>query len=325
MTTLRKISTFILLLSWGFAPFSQNPYYVLEVDSAEYAPLEGAQVMDPVLNDMEGGWDDPYFQTMLLMEFPIFGDLCTSLIQDGLGNFMVAQVDALTVNLLVPGAYDLADIGLVDKAVSEIRWITEGNPGEKIFKLEWWDCGYYEEIIELDSLGPSRYNAQIWLHEATGVIEYRFGIVDIQFDLQLPAMPMGLVHSFDGNDAGEFYMLTGDESAPELVEVTFNSVFSATLTGSPSLGRIYRFLPNPDQVVESPANQALAIYPNPSSTMIQFNAGPGVKHWMLYDLVGREVDRGACQGQSTLDVKALRSGTYFLNVEGFKSARVMVR
>lgn len=325
MITLRKPLILLLLLGCRLALCSQNPYYTLEVDSAAYVPLEGAQVMGPILNDMDGGWDDPYFQAMVLFEFPLFGDACTSFIQDGLGNYMLSEVDDINSNLLVPGAYDIADIGLVGEEVSEIRWMTEGVLGDRIFKLEWWDCGYYEEIIQLDSLGPSRYNAQLWLHEATGVIEYRFGIVDIQFDLELPAMPIGLGHNYDGNNSGEFFMLSGDEGSPDLVEVTFNTVFSATLTGSPALGRIYRFLPEMDGVASTSANHLLAVYPNPSNTTIQFNTGPGITYWALYDLMGREVDQGACQGQGTLDVKALKLGTYFLSVEGFKPARVMVK
>ena len=296
--------------------------YVFEVDSADYIDLVGSTPLD------DPGWDDPEFLVNLGFDFPFFGQMISELYQGGLGSMMATPGENMGYNVLVPGLYDLADLPASQKDYSQISWLTEGTSGDHIFKIEWQNCGFYEEVFEGDSLAPSRYNGQVWLYEATGTIEYRYGLIDVQFEPESPFVTVGLARNVNESvGEGELYLLTGPESAPTLVQTILELAGTSGVTSDPSWGRIYRFTPEVDAVDEAAAATLaqLSVYPNPATGPVQINLGPQATFWRAVDMAGRTIAEGKAQGWTTVDLSGAAAGQYLLHAEGFAPTPLVIR
>jgi hypothetical protein len=326
MTTQR--SPLLLLALLAFLAFhtsvasAQFPY-TLETDSSSYVDLVGSPSL------AAPGWDDPEFSVELGFDFPFFGQMTSGFSQMGLGNIMGTPVSESAMDFFIPGAYDLADLSTVIDEDSKISYLLEGTPGAYVFKIEWRNCGFYEEVFEGDdnSTFSSRYNAQVWLYEASGVIEYRYGLIDIQFETESLSTPIGLAHNLNGDDeTGDMYVLSGDESEPYLLLTTLEEFLFSGLTSHPSFGRIYRFTPAIDAIDEaSSALPLLDLYPNPATDHVQFDLGPKLQTWRAVDLTGRTLASGTGQGLTHLDLTNFAQGTYILQVAGFAPAPLVIR
>jgi hypothetical protein len=310
-----------LLAFLAFHTSAASAQYTLEVDLADYVDLVGSPSL------AAPGWDDPEFSVDLGFDFPFFGQITSGFSQIGLGNMMGTPASESALNLFIPGAYDLADLSTVIKEDSKISYLLDGTPGNYVFKIEWNNCGLYEEVFEGDSntTYSSRYNAQVWLYEASGVIEYRFGLIDIQFETNPPFIALAQNLNVD-EEVGDLYMLVGNESAPTLEITTFDDGFTIGLTSDPIFGRIYRFTPAIDAIDEaSSALPLLDLYPNPATDRVQFDLGPKLQTWRAVDLTGRTVASGTGQGLTHLDLTNFAQGTYILHVAGFAPASLVIR
>jgi hypothetical protein len=326
MTTQRSPLLLLALLAFlafhTSAALAQFPY-TLETDSSSYVDLVGS-------TSLAGpGWDDPEFSVELGFDFPFFGQITSGFSQMGLGSIMGTPSSESTMDFFFPSVYDLADLPAVINEDSKISYLLEGTPGEHVFKIEWNNCGFYEEVFEGDSNSnfSSRYNAQVWLYEASGVIEYRFGLIDVQFETETPSAPIGMGHNLtEDGETGNMYVLVGDESAPLLQLTTVESFYYPGLTSDPSFGRIYRFTPAIDAIDEaSSALPLLDLYPNPATDRVQFDLGPKLQTWRAVDLTGRTVASGTGQGLTHLDLTNFAQGTYILQVAGFAPAPLVIR
>lgn len=310
------LASLLIILTGSLS--AQLPY-VFEVDSADYIDLVGSTPLD------EPGWDDPNFLVNLGFDFPFFGQMISELYQGGYGSFMGAESESGGGNYLNPGFYDLADLPASQKDYSQISWLTEGTLGDHIFKIEWKNCGFYEEVFEGDTISPSRYNGQIWLYESTGTIEYRYGLIDVQFEQEPPVL-VGLVRNLY-DDQGDLFFLTGPESAPTFAQVPFELADFSGVTSDPSWGRIYRFTPEVDAVDEAAAATLaqLSIYPNPATGPVQINLGPQTTLWRAVDMAGRTIAEGKSQGWTTVDLSGAAAGQYLLHAEGFAPTPLVIR
>ena len=134
-----------------------------------YYPLEKAALIDSASFDHELGWDDPEFSVPLGFTFSFLGNEIETLDQlgDGAGMFGSSS-NSSGVPLfygLMPVSFDLADRGISGEEPSLIRYQTTGNPGERVFVIEWYNAGLYEEIFDSETLPESSLNFQISLYE----------------------------------------------------------------------------------------------------------------------------------------------------------------
>ena len=118
-------------------------------------------------------WDDPEFTAPIGFDFEFFGKTHNQIMLIGLGGVLAFEdiytVD--TVDVLIPYLDDLMDLENFDQNLqSSISYLTEGNPGERIFKLEWKNSGFYNS-----NTADNQISFQMWLYETSNDIEFRFG------------------------------------------------------------------------------------------------------------------------------------------------------
>jgi len=139
-----------------------------------------------------------------------------------------------------------------------ISYKITGSAGNQIFKLEWRNA-YFSNGFSGDSL-----NAQLWLYEATGVVEVHIGPTNVQQDW---AAYFGDGPGIGLESPNEEIGLFGSADNP-CVEV--NPPYSFGVEGTPSNGMVYKFTPggsttnycSTSDVSETILSQHISVYPN---------------------------------------------------------------
>ena len=65
----------------------------------------------------------------------------------------------------------------------------------------------------------------------------------------------------------------------------------------------------------SSASEALKVYPNPTTGMVNLNLGKGKWQVQVYDITGRKVMERQCEGQSNFDLSQQQKGLYLLKAQ----------
>ena len=314
--------TVLSFLSFSHLCFCQNSYELIILEEL-YNPLEKATLIDNSLYDYENGWDDPEFSVPLGFTFSFLGNEIESLDQIGLGSLMfgMATSQAPLFCGLMPVGFDLADRGIVEDDPSLIRYQTTGNPGERVFAIEWHNAGLYEEIFESDTVPVSSLNFQIWLYETDHSIEFRYGSMmypafDPTFDDQI-ITSIFLDYNFSSNE-GNILTLSGHPAFCSLENIN-----SADELGTYSLsyyvnGMVYRFEPTsiPFSVNENHI-LSCSIYPNPTSNSLTVDFGDlnGVNTTIkLYDASSKLVFEKKSSSTIMIDVSEFAKGIYSLEL-----------
>ncbi|MDO5655921.1 MAG: hypothetical protein Q4G27_07255 [Flavobacteriaceae bacterium] len=81
-----------------------------------------------------------------------------------------------------------ADLGNLGQGggLSPISYVLEGEIGTRIFKMQYSNIGFREDI-EANNISTDFANFQLWLYESTNIIEVHFGeslITDNSLDFQ---------------------------------------------------------------------------------------------------------------------------------------------
>jgi hypothetical protein len=234
--------------------------YSFSHSTGAYTDLTGAiQISNNEL------WDDPVYVVPIGFNFKLFGVL-TDHVYFGIGTGGLVStkiINEVADYLIIPFEADLVDRGMIAGASqSPISYKTEGAAGNRIFKLEWKNAGFYNEWDIYETLNDY-VNFQLWLYEATGDVEVHYGssmITDAYIDYG--SATGALIGLYDYN-LSNAYLLSGPPNDPELT-----SEF-AYLNGTPSDGTIYAFsklatgIKNTDQMLYS-----VNLYPNPAHSEI---------------------------------------------------------
>ena len=153
----------------GFNPRGDGTRRFASITSQPYVPLEEYSLLDIPL-----GWDDPEEILPIPFDMVLWGDTCTVLATANLGEMILGAGEAN--HAIGPVFSDICDVSPTDLSgedVSEIRHSIEGVAPNRIFKIEYHNVGFYDEVYGGDSLGTAsqRANYQVWLHE-TGTITF---------------------------------------------------------------------------------------------------------------------------------------------------------
>lgn len=240
----------IILLAYVFITFgldAQNIYY-FDVDNQPYQSLNQQGVL---LND-NNIWDEPQFAIPLGFEFFLFDDRIDTLYTgDGIGAFLhnIPKPEFTNSNsdrFIVPYETDLQDRGALDNSSSKspivFRW--EGFPGQRVFKLEWANAGFFDERDTNGTMNDF-VNLQVWIYEETSAIEFHYGesqITDPDINFYgLSGPTIGIMSSVLSLPI----VLVGDPENPSL---TNDLSVPVGLDSTPPNGTIYRFTPDLDTV-----------------------------------------------------------------------------
>jgi len=242
----------LLLFALFITPLLQaqvGPYNFVVLQE-DYQPLTNGTELFPNLI-----WDDPELTVDIPIDFDLFEFPVDSIFIGSVSTFFSSEgtyeYDE-TGAVIFPFLVDLLDRGEVTPdytALSPVRHETTGDVGERIFKFEISNAGFYDEYANIDSM-PSFVNVQFWLYEANNAFEYRYGpshifAPDLLFaDYGGPIV--GCLDSLNGYDydVQTWYFLNGDPTSPEVavVEGELDTEYDlVSLDGVPADKTVYRF------------------------------------------------------------------------------------
>lgn len=330
----KSCMTFILSAAVSISAQAQFPYEG-SVFTDEYVSLQ-----DPTLLGIEVGWDDPGFTIPLPFTFSLGDIQAFELNLGGTGEMLFAMDEIGDVNILWPLSLDVIDASNAmtkdPEDVSTIGYQTEGNEPNRIFKIEWNNCGVYEEIDELGT-ADIRVNWQVWLHEGSGMIEYRFGpttLTDEDLLNLLEGAPFssGIILNWDEEGySGDLYTADGEATNPSWSLATdFSSWYYSGegLTSVPQEGTGYRFNGTSTSIAETNlVNNAFQLFPNPaSSSCVVSNLTDTRQQYSCLSVAGKIVGQWMLAPQATqrLDVSEYAPGLYVIQTNQGVSQKLMI-
>ena len=304
---------------------AQGFLYDFEVDNQAWEALENATQLIP--GEI---WDDPELEIPIGFPFSYFGESYDSLFQIDLGSGFVFErfhldgPEDVSIPLLFPYVSDIVDRG-ESQGVSQspISYLVEGDAGSRIFKLEYLNAGFFEDFS-----GEDFINFQLWLYEATGVIEVRFGprqitnFNEVHLDWGGPSVFLieGYV-IFQGGTSGNianWASITGSSSNPTMSVISdvdpevLNPSQIAVMSEDPVDGAVYRFSPVITSTRDYLGQRALNLFPTVASESITVEI-PEAGELYIVALDGSVVSSNPIgKGTRNVDVSVLTPGQYFV-------------
>jgi len=294
------------------AAYSQFPYSATVLNEY-YLPLD-----NPTSLDIEVGWDDPEVQIPLDFSIDLDGNNSGGILMlGGTGEMLMNTTENGLMNILWPISLDVMDIGAVEaEEFSSIQYQVTGESPNRILKVEWYECGLYEEIANLGTT-TVRLNFQTWIYESGGIIEFRFGSNTIPSDFsEFDFLTSGIILGFDYDYYdGTFYTASGDADAPDwtLSDDFYQWYYSGTnLSGVPVEGTVYRFGPAVHIAETETSAPNFFTYPNPTAGSAWIQNGMEAAEFQVFDATGRSIHTfflGA-GNQTQLPSEVWAAGTY---------------
>ncbi len=314
------------LLGFAFASlaYAQEYTYDFEVDADAYTNLQ-----DPISINDGITWDDPQAEIPIGFEFQLFDKTISELILSenaGLGGLLLGETESpIEVAVLMAYGPDIIDrasdtINYYGEpgSLSPLSYLVEGEVGERIFKMEWNNVGFYADVDENGS-STDYTNFQMWLYEANNNVELRFGPTSIEDpdlayegeDGPLVAIAPSLnIITTELTASG--IALTGSVDAPEAIETMDIDV---TMEGTIAEGTVYRFVYDEITAIDEATDlrsEKISLHPNPvqDQLYIQWTAMP--EQVEIMDMSGRLV-RSVRPYSNGIKVGDLAPGMYVLS------------
>ncbi len=338
--TTKIIFTFALLFTLTNINAQTFPY-LLVTETDTYANLQEATV----LSSVGDSWDDPEYVVPIGFNFEFYGEEFSSLTFGGLGGMVFFQ-DQYTVDsldLLFASLDDLIDIETIDPSLqSTISHTTEGTAGSQIFKLEWDDCGFFNEAFDFGTI-ENRVTFQMWLYEGTNDIEFRFGpstIVNPNLIFDFGSATPAIIENFTtdaslNQDLDIFWYLTGASTDPSIASADSTVIDTYNLTAldsHPADGQVYRLL-NPSTST-STLRQELAVKVYPTVVVDNFSVEVSdevlaeTTTLFVHNNLGLEVYNNTITNYTTqLNASKFPAGIYYVTVmnENGKSVQKLIK
>ncbi len=315
---MKNIFTIVLFIAIGLTARAQQiPYIVTGFND----PYE--DIAEPISLSNGEVWDDPEYFVNIGFNFQLINEVFQNVLILYPGAQVVsADVMEDSVALMGPYMSDIMDAGVLqDSSISPISYAIEGQPGSRIFKLEWKNVGFYYEL-ESGGLMGNRISFQMWLYEGSNIIEYRYGPNSIKngslvHDFGVPFVVLGQQVAIDGSSWEGLWIIGGTEAAPVATAWTDPDVLPdpGLFPGSefPS-GTVIRFSPTFTNVMEN-NKPAFAIFPNPINDNLNISWNSSKAMAQLFDITGKEVSSLILQnGIQQMSVSDLSAGSYVLRI-----------
>lgn len=295
--------------------FAQEIEYSFEQFSSQYSDLTS-----PISINNGEIWDDPEYVVPLDFEFKLFNSTISALtFIDGFGAdlFSVDSTKAIwTITAdITDRAYleddegeNLGELG----SSSPISYINEGEPGERIFKLQWKNAGFYE-----DEDKDYFINFQLWLFETTDMIEIHFGPSEVPNSFFIEEENLVGFFKKNNNNPPPFgYILNeytgGYQFATSYLDFNFSPAYFNSI---PKEGTVFRFYPEYAVGIEK-LELGFKTYPNPVKDLLYIDNYDNVLlHCEIINLQGEIIQQFASIERTVIiDCSEFSSGTYFLKI-----------
>jgi len=288
--------------------------YQLHVSNEAYVPLaDGISITDGEV------WQSPFAIIPVGFNAQLFNfDVPEVTIANDGATIYTGQYDggAFTA-FLSPFELNIVDRGSMSTtSESEISYLTTGDPGERVFTIEWSNVGFYDELY-----GPGTndnfINYQVKLFEATGAVRYCYGTSSItNSELVYEGESGPRVSLFEGEEysGGEVYLLFDDPLNPQ-VFAEFDYFGNTFLNGTPPDGTVYEFLPLATGLDE-PSLVEVQLFPNPVVDFVQVIGIDTMEplRFAVYNSEGAIANQGDLIN-GRLNVKPLNKGFYVIQIQ----------
>lgn len=178
-----------------------------------------------------------------------------------------------------------ADIRPRSNGTAYIAHTTDGAAGNRIFKIEYNNMGFYDDTTHADSA-----SYQVWFHE-NGVIEFLYG----------PSSVRNSASWYDGETGPAAYLGSWDTINETVIGVGGNpnnpTVYDTwddyeALSSMPAPNTVYTFTPAFTGNVRKPAAKEFRIADHGNQTF-RIIGTQGQTNWTVYDALGRTVQKGS--------------------------------
>ena len=274
-------------------------------------------------------WDDPDLIVPLgfdfLFECVSYNEL---FIGYGVGGFIIFQNGATLANAIIATSADIIDVGYNDgEIMSPISYQVSGTPGSQICKVEWKNCGFYNQAEE--GIFPDRVSFQLWIYEGSNDFEIRYGQNTVKdFSVYDGWLTHGILQnaSLVSNELGYGHVLSGSTNAPTLVSSSDEAtLFTATLDATPENGRVYRFASTIVSTTEQTNELSLNVFPTVTDGFVTVNSNlDSPVQIEVLSINGQILIQKSVTRSSQLDLSGLSAGCYFIRmVESNQTMKVI--
>jgi hypothetical protein len=304
-----------ILSNVEFSSFGTESFmYGFQVQTGQtYTPISGGI-------DINSGqvWDDPEVR----IPIPFNCEILTVNNPDsldfevGTGGLLGALNYSMPVKgaLLIPMESDLIDRGYITQvSQSSIKYVVEGMAPNRILKIQWENCGSFDEL-DINGTLDEFINFQMWLYEGSNIIEYRYGpqsstLTNMYWHYGEPGITNGLLEiDLIAFNIQNEHFLSGPANNPTMVNTM------TTLVGMPANGTVYQFDPNGLSIDRPDIQGFSAIYPNPIESEFFVDGAFEGGNVTVIDANGKMVLSGRLSGVRG-ELSDLPKGIYFLKVE----------
>lgn len=338
---MRKFTTTLMMLT-AFAYGAVAQFFDYSKLNQTYTPLSGATEIYK-----DSVWEDPDFFDILSnpalhmplgFEFQHNGFTLDSIaiyfdgivfLTDSVGEAITYEGDGFSVTanpniVMVPTSLDIVDRQISNSGFSKISYMTEGNAGSRIFKIEYDQVGLHREYDSLKT-NTSFMSFQIWIHEGTNIIEYHYGPQNISDDFFVKENTVALAVAVPLIDS----LLTGitlsggpGNEMADYVNNTNLEVISNDYSGVAGDGVVYRFAPQQNvSVKEKSAKSNWSLYPNPvqRGKDVMLMTSPDAETYVLLDILGKVRAQGKVV-EGKISLGELPRGQYIMMIQGEQSS-----
>lgn len=314
------MKTYLLTLGLCASSFlsAQNLPYAFSVLNQPYEPLT-----DSISINAGEIWDDPEYFAPIGFNIQVIDEVWNQLLIVAPGSLCLGELTADSIHLLIPVLEDICDVGMsTGTSGSPISYRLDGEPGSQIFKLEWANVGFYGEYAESNT-NFNTFSFQLWLHEGSNIIEYRFGPSAIKggnfFQFGGPMSAIAEDFANGQKNAWQNLWYTSNDPANPTIELMDPNDFMSVvpLTGLPASGTVYHFAPL-FVGTEEIETVGLNIFPTWADETIWIQTGTNTTIVAdVIDLSGKRVMQESIQSpMHQINVSALPTGVYFIRIEG---------
>lgn len=315
-----KFTLLTLTLFWASISFAQEDLYHLSTFSRSYEPLTDATVIfeDP------SSWVYGDTQLPLGFDFTIQDKtMSTAFIQD-----LTFLATNQTINLQTAGVifgvlYVSPRLTADNTLASTISYKTEGNVGSRIFKLEFKNVTFDDQLTTPYD-DQSYFNYQLWLYEEDNSAEIIFGESNLNMTIQEATNFVGpffsIVNAYDEIHAEyeHSWYAYGNLSNPM---ITYNPVVDEVnttlehlcLADLPQANQVYRFALSSTVSTENTIKTPLALYPTIAQDMIYIKGLDNYYQYQITDISGRIISNNILSS-NTIDVSTYEKGMYFISL-----------
>ena len=222
-------------------------------------------------------------------------------------SYIAVETNPAVRQIISPSGLDLIDRGSFgNNSLSPLSYKIDGVVGSRIAKVE------FNNVGSIDDNNLSMFmNFQVWFYETTNIIEIRYGSSFIPD-------PMTFYQGFSGGVAGITDFSDDTEELANTIFLTENPDSPTVITllgfldGTPSNGRMYRFVPT-SLGQEQFSAPSISIYPNPANELLNISGLTESTSYKVYDTTGKLLQSGSAgETENKVDVSQLASGLYLI-------------